>query len=111
MSIANVILGVFMKFEDKTFYVYILASKPYGTLYIGVTSDLIQRIYQHKNKIIKGFTSKYNVDKLVYYELFCDAYDAFKREKQMKRWYRQWKINLIEKDNPHWEDLYYELLE
>lgn len=99
-----------MKFEDKIFYVYILASKPYGTLYIGVTSDLVQRIRQHKDKTFKGFTSKYNVDLLVYYEMHYDAYEAFQREKQMKKWNRQWKINLIEKDNPHWEDLYFNLL-
>ena len=98
-----------MKFDDKTFYVYILASKPYGTLYIGVTSDLVQRVYQHKNKEAKGFTNKYGVDKLVYYELHYDAYEAFQREKRMKKWNRQWKIDLIEQNNPHWEDLFYEL--
>ena len=100
-----------MKFEEKTFYVYILASKPYGTLYTGVTSDLTQRIAQHKKKTLKGFTSKYNVDKLVYYEIHFDGHEAFRREKQIKKWKRQWKINLIEKDNPHWEDRYFELLE
>ena len=100
-----------MKLYDKIFHVYILASKPYGTLYVGVTSDLVQRVHQHKNKVTKGFTSKYDVDKLVYYEFHHDAYEAFQREKRIKKWHRQWKINLIEENNPHWEDLYYDLLE
>jgi putative endonuclease len=100
-----------MKLEDKTFYVYILSNKPYGTLYVGVTSDLIQRVFQHKNKELKGFTSKYGVDKLVYYEIHLDAYDAFQREKRIKKWKRQWKINLIEENNPHWEDQFFGLLE
>ena len=100
-----------MKFEDKIFYVYILASKPCGTLYTGVTSGLIQRVAQHKNKEFKGFTSKYIVDKLVYYEIHYDGYEDFQREKRIKKWKRQWKINLIEKDNPHWEDRYFELLD
>jgi putative endonuclease len=100
-----------MKFEDKIFYVYILASKPYGTLYTGVTSDLIQRVAQHKNKKLEGFTSTYKVDKLVYYEIHYDGYEAFHREKRIKKWKRQWKINLIVKDNPYWEDRYFELLD
>ena len=105
------ILGWFMKLEDKTFYVYILSNKPYGTLYVGVTSDLIQRVFQHKNKELKGFTTKYGVDKLVYYEIHLDAYEAFQREKRIKKWKRQWKINLIEENNPHWEDQFFGLLE
>ena len=84
---------------------YILASKPYGTLYIGVTSDLVDRIWQHRNGTLPGFTSRYTVHRLVRYELFEDMPSAIAREKQLKRWHRQWKINLIESDNPDWHDL------
>jgi len=87
-------------------YVYILASKRNGTLYTGVTSDLIQRIYQHKEKIYGGFTAKYDVKLLVYYEVHEDIYEAILREKRIKRWRRAWKLELIEKENPNWEDLY-----
>ena len=87
-------------------YVYILASKKNGTLYIGVTTDLQKRIFQHKNKEIEGFTKKYGVDKLVYFETYEDYWDAANREKRMKKWNRAWKIELIEKENPHWQDLY-----
>jgi putative endonuclease len=85
--------------------VYILASKPYGTLYVGVTSDLLARLWQHRNGEVKGFTSRYGVYALVRFEQFGSMYDAISREKQLKRWHRQWKINLIESDNPHWVDL------
>ncbi len=91
---------------DKQFYVYILANKRNGTLYIGVTSDLVQRIWQHKNKMVQGFTNKYNVDRLVYYETHYNAESAITREKQMKKWRRAWKIRLIEEKNPDWNDLY-----
>jgi putative endonuclease len=94
----------------ENFYVYILASEKNGTLYVGITSDLIKRIYEHKNNIVKGFTEKYKVHKLVYYEECNDIYEAIQREKQVKRWYRKWKIELIENFNPEWEDLYYKLL-
>ena len=87
-------------------YVYILASKKIGTLYIGVTTNLIQRIYQHKTKVVEGFTSEYKVDILVYYEIHESIYEAIAREKKLKRWNRKWKIDLIEKHNPEWEDLY-----
>ena len=93
----------------KESYVYILASKKNGTLYIGVTNNLLRRISEHKNDEIKGFTKKYNVKTLVYYETYPDIRDAIYREKCMKEWKRQWKINLIEKINPEWEDLYDEL--
>ena len=93
----------------KTYYVYILASKRNGTLYIGVTNDLIRRVWEHKNNIIKGFTAKYGVHRLVYYEHTDDAYSAIIREKRMKKWKRQWKLALIEKHNPGWRDLYEEL--
>ena len=88
------------------YYVYVLASKTKGTLYVGVTSDLIRRAHEHKNDLVRGFTQKYQVHKLVYYETHDDVYEAIRREKQLKRWKRQWKINLIEAGNPEWRDLY-----
>ena len=91
------------------YYVYILSNKNYGTLYIGVTNDLVRRIHEHKNKLFKGFTSKYNISNLVYYEETEDIYSALSREKQLKNWKRQWKIQLIEQFNPTWKDLYSEL--
>ena len=85
--------------------VYILASQIRGTLYIGVTSDLVKRLWQHREGIIDGFTAKYGVHRLVYYEILGCMEQAILREKQLKNWHRQWKINLIERQNPHWEDL------
>jgi putative endonuclease len=85
--------------------VYLLASEPNGTIYIGVTSDLIGRLWQHRDGTTGGFTSRYKVHRLVRYELFGDMEGAILREKQLKRWHRQWKINLIESENPDWHDL------
>jgi putative endonuclease len=85
--------------------VYMLASQEYGTLYIGVTSDLIARLDQHRTGKVKGFTKKYRVYRLVRFEQFATMHDAISREKQLKRWHRQWKINLIESENPQWLDL------
>ncbi|PIZ00215.1 hypothetical protein COY62_03795 [bacterium (Candidatus Howlettbacteria) CG_4_10_14_0_8_um_filter_40_9] len=93
----------------KEYYIYILASKRNGTLYVGVTNDLKRRIYEHKEELIEGFTKKYNVKDLVYYEITSDVNSAISREKQMKKWERKRKIDLIEKDNPKWLDLYYNL--
>jgi len=93
----------------KHYYLYILASKRNGTLYIGVTNNLLKRVWEHKNKFVQGFTNKYTVDKLVYYEIFEDINEAILRETQMKRWKREWKIELIEKDNAEWIDLYEEM--
>ena len=90
----------------KQYYVYILASKKDGILYIGMTNDLQRRVYEHKNNIKKGFTQKYKVRLLVHYEIFKNIWEAITREKQIKRWKRSWKINLIEKENPDWKDLY-----
>lgn len=90
----------------KTFFVYILASKKNGTLYIGVTSDLEGRVWDHKQKSYPGFTSKYGVDKLVWYEDYPTADEAINREKDLKKWRRAWKIRLIEEMNPDWRDLY-----
>jgi putative endonuclease len=94
----------------KQFYVYILASKRNGTLYTGVTSNLIQRMWQHKRDIIQGFTRKYNVKTLVYYEVHENAESALTREKNIKRWRRSWKLDLIENSNPGWRDLYEDIL-
>jgi len=91
------------------YYIYILANKRNGTLYIGVTSNLVKRAYEHKNNIIDGFTKKYNIHKLVYYEISDDIESAIRREKQLKKWNRKWKMNLIEKNNPEWKDLYFGL--
>jgi putative endonuclease len=89
------------------YYVYILANKRNGTLYVGISRNVLNRNFQHKTKINKdSFTAKHNIDKLVYYETFTDVYVAISREKQLKKWRRQWKIDLIEKDNPAWKDLF-----
>lgn len=95
---------------DKDFCVYILASKRNGTLYIGVTSDLVKRIWQHKESFVDSFTKKYAVKTLVYYEQHGSAESAIRREKRLKEWKRKWKLELIEKHNPSWEDLYYEII-
>ena len=94
----------------KAYWVYILASKRNSTLYIGVTSDLVKRVWQHKNNIVEGFTKKYSVHMLVYYEQTNDAHEALRREKQLKKWNRKWKLNLIERKNPNWEDLYEKII-
>lgn len=91
------------------YYVYILANKRNGTLYVGSTNDLIQRTWQHKQKFIKSFTSRYDVTKLVYYEVFQDGTNMAQREKRLKEWHRAWKISLIEKNNPNWIDLFEEV--
>ena len=88
------------------FYVYLLASRPFGTLYIGMPGDLAKRVWEHKEKAIPGFTAQYSVDRLVWYEEHASLEAAFVRERQLKKWKRGWKIELIEKDNPQWIDLY-----
>ncbi len=90
----------------KDYYVYILASERNGTLYIGVTNDIVRRVHEHKNNLVDGFTSKYSVHRLVYYERFDNVELAIEREKQMKKWKRKWKLELIEKVNPDWNDFY-----
>jgi putative endonuclease len=95
---------------DKQSYVYILASKKHGTLYIGVTSDIIKRVYEHKNNLAKGFTKQHAVHRLVYFEVYEDIKDAIHRETCLKRWKRDWKVRLIEEHNPDWHDLYDSLL-
>ena len=94
----------------KAGYVYILASQRNGTLYVGVTSDPVKRIWQHKTEITGGFTSKYGVKTLVYLECHDSVSEAIVREKSMKKWRRRWKIDLIERENPRWKDLYDDLV-
>ena len=88
------------------FYVYLMASKPHRTLYVGVTSDLAKRVFEHKSKAVPGFTARYRVDTLVWFEAHDAVEAAIRREKQIKEWKREGKFNLIERDNPHWTDLY-----
>ena len=95
---------------EKQPAVYILASQPRGTLYIGVTSNLLQRIWQHKSGVVEAFTARYEVHQLVYFEMHTDMTGAIMREKQLKKWKRDWKIALIEKDNPDWRDLWPEIV-
>jgi putative endonuclease len=95
-----------VKREDAWIAVYIMASGPYGTLYIGVTGDLPRRAWEHREGLVPGFTSKYRCKLLVWYETFELMTVAIQREKTMKQWLRQWKINVIEQQNPRWEDLY-----
>ncbi|MEA2030534.1 MAG: GIY-YIG nuclease family protein [candidate division Zixibacteria bacterium] len=90
----------------KQYYTYIMTSKRNGTLYIGVTSNLVRRVYEHKNETVKGFTKKYNIKRLIYYEIYQDAREAIMREKRLKSWKRKWKLDLIEQENPEWLDLY-----
>lgn len=94
----------------KSYFVYILASQRNGTLYIGVTNDLVRRMWEHKNKVADGFTKKYGVGKLVHFEGTSDVMSAIAREKQLKNWQRKWKLELIEKSNPDWKDLYDQII-
>ena len=89
-----------------SYYVYLLASRKHGTLYLGVTNDLVRRVSDHKSKAAPGFTSRYGVDRLVWFECHDDATNAISREKEIKKWRRDWKIRLIEERNPEWTDLY-----
>jgi len=94
----------------KSYYVYILASRRNGTLYIGVANDLVRRVYDHKNGTMEGFAKTYGLHILVHYESYTDVHDALTREKRLKKWKRQWKIDLIEKENPNWKDLYSQII-
>jgi putative endonuclease len=91
--------------EARQYYVYVLTNRTNRVLYIGVTNNLERRIFEHKNKLVEGFTKKYNLNKLVYYEATNDIDGALEREKQLKNWHRDWKINLINSSNPNWKDL------
>ena len=90
--------------------VYILASEPYGTLYVGVTSDLVKRVWEHKNGFVEGFTKKNGVKRLVWFEQHDHIIEAIAREKRIKRWHRDWKINLVQAMNPNWDDLYEKII-
>jgi putative endonuclease len=92
--------------RPRSYYVYILASRIGGTLYIGVTNDLVRRGYEHRESLVQGFTKKYEVHRLVYFEQHSDIEAAIRREKRLKKWNRAWKIQLIEESNPNWGDLY-----
>ena len=96
--------------STKEYFVYLVASKKRGTLYTGITNNLIKRIYEHKKGVVEGFTKKYQVHQLVYFEKHIDVLEAISREKVIKKWRRKWKFNLIEQDNPHWIDLYSEII-
>ncbi|OCK53722.1 GIY-YIG nuclease family protein [Bradyrhizobium sp. LMTR 3] len=89
-----------------SYYVYIIASRRDGAIYIGVTRDIVRRIYEHRTMAVPGFTSKYNITRLVWFEIYDDPISAISREKELKKWKRSWKVELIEKDNPQWDDLY-----
>ena len=95
---------------EHRYFVYIAASKKSGVLYIGVTNNLVRRMYEHRNGLIEGFTKKYNLKTLIYYEMFQDIDKAIAREKILKDWHRDWKIRLIEKTNPEWKDLFDSIL-
>ena len=88
-----------------TFCVYMLTNRPYGTLYVGMSSDLLRRIWEHRNKVVPGFTQRYGLNRLVWFEAHEVREAAIRREKQIKEWKRDWKINLIERENRHWLDL------
>jgi len=92
--------------RERSYWAYILASKIGGTLYIGVTNDLVRRVYEHREKLAEGFTKKYDVARLVYFDQHRDIEAAIRREKRLKKWNRAWKIRLIEENNPNWDDLY-----
>jgi putative endonuclease len=97
------------KFNMRQYYLYILASRPGGSLYVGVTRNLIKRVYEHKDDFVEGHTKRYKIHDLVYFEIYSTAYDAIQREKNIKHWPRVWKTRLIAKENPTWRDLYDEI--
>lgn len=92
------------------YYVYLMASRKHGTLYLGVANNLVRRVYEHKSKAVRGFTARYNIDRLVWFECYDDPTNAIEREKDIKKWRRNWKIRLIEEVNPQWDDFYDALL-
>ncbi len=95
----------------RRFHIYIMSNRKRGTLYVGVTSDLIKRVWEHRIGVVRGFTCKYRLRRLVYFEIWDEALPAFEREKRLKRWRRAWKLSLIESMNPEWKDLYPDLAE
>lgn len=97
--------------RDHSYFVYILANKPNGTLYVGVTNDLVRRVQEHREGLVPGFTKRHGVKELVYFEHHGDINTAIMREKRIKRWLRKWKLELIERDNPRWRDLWLDLIQ
>jgi putative endonuclease len=91
---------------DCQYYVYLLTNRPYGTLYTGVTNDLVRRTWEHRNNLVEGFTHEHQLHRLVWYEVHGDILEAIRREKLIKKWHRDWKVNLVQKTNPAWDDLY-----
>ena len=91
---------------ERQFYVYMMTNAPYGTLYVGITNDLVRRAWEHREGLVDGFTKKHGLHRLVWYEQHATAYDAISREKLIKKWHRDWKVNLIQALNPEWEDLF-----
>ena len=91
---------------DHPFYVYILTNQPYRTLYVGVTNDLVRRVWEHKSDLVDGFSKRHGLHRLVWYEAHGDVHHAITREKLIKKWHRDWKVNLIQRLNPDWKDLY-----
>ncbi|MBC7895277.1 MAG: GIY-YIG nuclease family protein [Cytophagaceae bacterium] len=91
---------------ERHYYVYMMANRPYGTLYVGVTNDLIRRVWEHKNAFVNGFTERHDLKSLVWYEVHSSSYEAIRREKLIKKWHRDWKVNHVQAMNPAWEDLY-----
>ena len=92
--------------QDRQFYVYMMSNKPYGTLYVGVTNDLVRRVWEHKNAFVDAFTHDHGCDRLVWYEIHGNAYEAIRREKLIKKWHRDWKVSRIQEMNPEWDDLF-----
>jgi len=109
-SVDHAVLGIEDSDMDKSSYVYMLASGLNGTLYVGVTSDLVKRVWQHREGLAEGFTKRYGVKMLVWYEVHADIVEAIQREKQIKKWDRSWKVELIQKTNPRWRDLYADIV-
>jgi len=94
----------------RHFYVYMMSNKPYGTLYVGITNDLVRRVWEHKNDVVEGFTRDHSLKNLVWYEVHEDPMVAISREKLIKKWHRDWKVNRIQEMNPRWEDLYSKII-
>ena len=91
---------------DRQFYVYIMTNRPYGTLYVGITNDLLRRAWEHRNGVVQGFSDRWGLKRLVWYEVHSTAYEAIRREKLIKKWHRDWKVNLIQGMNAEWDDLF-----
>jgi putative endonuclease len=96
--------------QDRQYYVYMMSNQPYGTLYVGITNDLVRRVWEHKNGFVDGFTDRHELKRVVWYEIHGSAYEAIRREKLIKKWHRDWKVNRVQEMNPGWEDLYSKII-